>query len=82
MNKNNLPGGLKVLLFGPIFALIASAWLRIVGIDPHAVGANMDDSTKILVVAGVFGSGLIACISSIFLINCIAKIIRSVNKKN
>lgn len=48
MNKNNLANGIKVLLFAPMFAFITSAWLRVVGIDPRAAGANMDDSTKTL----------------------------------
>lgn len=82
MNKNNLVDGLKVLLFGPIFALIASAWIRIIGVDLYAHGKNMDDSIEFFVVVGIFGCGLIACILSIFSINCVVGIIRSIKKEN
>lgn len=74
MSKDDAINGLKILLFGPFYAVINTTWWKIIDLDPHTPGTCLGDLEKVLGIGGLLIGAVIACLLSILAVNFLVAI--------
>jgi hypothetical protein len=64
-----LVNGIKVILFGPVFAVLGSLWIKVIQVNPHTLFRDLSVIEKMTLVGGIFICGLISGLLSVLIVN-------------
>lgn len=74
MSKDDAINGLKVLLFGPFYAVINTTWWKIMDLDEVSPDKCLSDLEEVIVIGGLLIGAVIACLLSILAVNFLVAI--------